>query len=74
MHPITYSFILNVLALVAATFLGVVFDAPLLILVVILIQTHMPGYRGRGDDDDDDESGPPGASTGEGMGFLAKVS
>lgn len=72
MHPITYSLIMNLAALLILAGVGIYtrYDGTLLLIVVaILIQTHAlqrfsRGAEAEGDDDDDDEPA---------IGFLAEV-
>jgi hypothetical protein len=67
MQPIHYSLILNVLALVAGTFLAVIFAQPLLLVVAIILQHHMAArFESSRHDDDEDEDEPA-------IGFLANV-
>lgn len=68
MHPITYSLIINLVALLGAVALAFHFAAPWLILVVIVLQTHAiqrfdeSSQRGY---EDEDESKP--------IGFTAQI-
>jgi hypothetical protein len=65
-HPIHYSLVYNIIALLVAAGLAFHFSQPMLILVVMLLAQHSMGRFSRDDDDDDDDDGP-------GMGFTAKL-
>jgi hypothetical protein len=64
-HPIHYSLIYNIIALLVAAGLAFHFAQPMLVLVVLILAQHSMGRFSNQDDDDDDDEGP-------GMGFLSK--
>ena len=71
MQPITYSTVLNVLALVISGFLAWAFKEPLVFIVCIILQTHIPTRHETEEVEEDDDKGN---YEGGGIGFTGKVS
>ena len=66
MQPITYSLVLNVATLIAASLLAWAFAQPWMLIVVIVLQTHaIQKFTEDERDRDEDDSRP--------MGFTADV-
>jgi hypothetical protein len=66
LHPIHYSLILNLVAMVATGLLAYHFSQPLLIVVALLLANHsLARFQTDDDDEDEDEGGE--------IGFLANI-
>lgn len=56
MQPITYSFLINVVSIAAASVLAWHFGEPLLLVLAVILQTHaLERFTARQDDDDSED-------------------